>query len=109
MPLKKGKSKATISSNIKEMIESGFPKKQAIAASLTKAGKHKTRGKKMPKKQGYNARLDESLSMRRGSKKKKTQSYKDRRDESKGMKKAAGKRAYSSVSTMDKGRKKKRK
>jgi|TARA_R110002110_G_scaffold128865_2_gene308711 hypothetical protein len=51
------------------------------------------------KKQGYNARLDESLGARRG---KKSQSFKDRRDESKGAKKAAGKRAYSAVSTMDK-------
>ena len=53
------------------------------------------------KKQGYNARLDESL----GAKKwqgKKSQSLKARRDESKGAKKAAGKRAYSAVSTMDK-------
>ena len=51
------------------------------------------------KKQGYNARLDESLGVRKG---KKSQSLKSRRDESKGAKKAAGKRAYSAVSTMDK-------
>ena len=51
------------------------------------------------KKQGYNARLDESLGARNG---KKSQSLKARRDESKGAKKAAGKRAYSAVSTMDK-------
>ena len=51
------------------------------------------------KKQGYNARLDESLGARKG---KKSQSLKSRRDESKGAKKAAGKKAYSSVSTMDK-------
>jgi len=53
-------------------------------------------------KQGYNSRLDESLGARNG---KKTQSLKDRRDESKGAKKGAGKRAYSSVSTMDKPKK----
>jgi len=41
MPLKKGKSKAVVSSNIKEMIKSGYPQKQAIAASLNKAGKSK--------------------------------------------------------------------
>ena len=51
------------------------------------------------KKQGYNARLDESLGARRG---KKSQSFKARRDESKGMEKASGKRAYSAVKTMDK-------
>ncbi len=53
-------------------------------------------------KQGYNSRLDESLGARNG---KKTQNLKDRRDESKGAKKGAGKRAYSSVSTMDKPKK----
>jgi len=49
-------------------------------------------------KQGYNARLDESLGARRG---KKSQSFKARRDESKGMSKARGGRAYGAVRTMD--------
>jgi len=54
------------------------------------------------KKQGYNARLDESLGERnQGSK---SQSLKSRRDESKGTEKAMGKRAYSAVGTMDKGK-----
>lgn len=39
MPLKKGKSTKVISSNIKEMIKAGYPRKQAIAASLTTARK----------------------------------------------------------------------
>ena len=38
------------------------------------------------KKQGYNARLDESLGMRKGKESTKKQSMKDRRDESRGMK-----------------------
>ena len=54
------------------------------------------------KKQGYDARLDESLGARRGAESTKTQSFKARRDESKGEEKAAGKRAYSAVGTMDK-------
>ena len=54
------------------------------------------------KKQGYNARLDESLGARDGKESTKSQSMKSRRDESKGMEKAMGKRAYSSVGTMDK-------
>jgi len=59
---------------------------------------------KRPHKQGYDARLDESLGERhRGPKK---QSMKARRDESKGMEKAMGRRAYSSVHTMDKGSRK---
>lgn len=70
----------------------------------TKANQRKSKMKK--KKQGYNARLDESLAMRRGKKKK--QSMKARRDESKGMEKAMGKKAYSSVKTMDKKKKKKK-
>ena len=43
------------------------------------------------KKQGYNARLDESLGMKHG---KKTQSLKDRRDESKAMSKKLYGHAY---------------
>lgn len=60
------------------------------------------------KKQGYNARLDESLGMRRGKESTKKQTMKARRDESKGMEKAKGKRAYSAVKTMDKGSRKKK-
>ena len=59
-------------------------------------------GKSGAKKQGYNARLDESLGARDGAESTKSQSYKARRDESKGMEKASGKRAYSSVGTKDK-------
>ncbi len=58
-------------------------------------------GKSGAKKQGYNARLDESLGARRGAESTKSQSFKARRDESKGMEKASGKRAYSAVKTMD--------
>lgn len=45
MPLKSGKSKKVISSNIKEMVDSGYPKKQAVAASMNKAGKEKAKKK----------------------------------------------------------------
>ena len=41
MPLKKGKSQKTISSNIKEMMKAGHPQNQSIAAAMRMAGKPK--------------------------------------------------------------------
>ena len=64
-------------------------------------------GKSGAKKQGYDARLDESLGARRGAESTKSQSFKARRDESKGMEKSMGRRAYSAVKTMDKNKRKK--
>lgn len=47
MPLKKGSSQATISSNIREMRNAGHPINQAIAAALDEArrAKRKKKGK----------------------------------------------------------------
>ena len=45
MPLKSGKSQKIISKNIREMIKSGHPKDQAVAAAMRKAGKSKKKGK----------------------------------------------------------------
>lgn len=50
MPLKKGKSKAVVSANIREMMHSGHPQKQAIAAAMRKAGKPKPKAKAKGKK-----------------------------------------------------------
>ncbi len=74
-------------------------KKAMAHARAAKAKKHRK------KKQGYNARLDESLGMRHRGKHK--QSLKDRRDESKGEHKAVGRPAYSGTSTSRQGHLKK--
>lgn len=41
MPLKSGKSQKVISMNIRELIKSGRPSKQAIAIALDRAKKRK--------------------------------------------------------------------
>ena len=39
MPLKKGRSKKTVSANIRELRHSGYGERQAVAIALHKAGK----------------------------------------------------------------------
>ena len=46
MPLKKGSSKQTVSANIKELIKSGRPQKQAVAIALSEARRSGKKGKR---------------------------------------------------------------
>lgn len=47
MPLKRGSSQATISSNIREMVHAGRPRDQAVAAALNTARKTRATGGKV--------------------------------------------------------------
>ena len=46
MPLKKSSSKKAVSENIREMVKSGYPQKQAVAASLDNQRRAKKKKKK---------------------------------------------------------------
>jgi len=49
MPLKPGKSKKTVSANIRELRKSGRPQKQSVAIALSKARGGKKRKKRKKK------------------------------------------------------------
>lgn len=52
MPLKKGTSRKTFESNVREMMHAGHPQKQALAAAYSQQRRSRTRKRKhaMPKK-----------------------------------------------------------
>ena len=50
MPLHKGKSKSVVSSNIRELMHSGRPQKQAVAIAMSEAGKSRKKQRKHDKR-----------------------------------------------------------
>jgi len=46
MPLKKGKSKRTVSHNVKKLRSEGYPQKQSVAIALSTARRSKSKKKK---------------------------------------------------------------
>lgn len=105
--MKKSISKKAIK-HLKEDIK-GYNKERKYLKAEAKEDKElikDIKGSKKMKKQGYNARLDESLGARNKGKKK--QSLKSRRKESEGMEEAMERRKYSAAKSMDKGKRKKR-
>jgi hypothetical protein len=66
MPLKKGASKETISENISEMRDAGYPQKQAVAASLDQARKSGAKKRKMPRHMRGRGMISEKAAAKAG-------------------------------------------
>ncbi|MHB1951016.1 MAG: hypothetical protein ACYCQK_06025 [Acidiferrobacteraceae bacterium] len=75
MPLKKGRSRATVSENIKTEMAHGKPQKQAVAIALTAAGRSKYPQASGPKKSSGKS----AAKKRRAPPKKRTQKKTRRR------------------------------
>jgi hypothetical protein len=49
MPLRKGRQPKTITGNIRQLVQEGYSKSQAVAISLSKAGKKKKKTRRKTK------------------------------------------------------------
>jgi hypothetical protein len=56
MPLKRGSSQATISKNIAQLIEEGYPRNQAVAIAYRTAGKSRPKSRRKPARKASRAK-----------------------------------------------------
>lgn len=75
MPLREGKSNKVVSYNIAEMMKSGHPQNQAIAAALSNAGRSRADKLRKSKKPKEGSKAEEAGESKAFEKKEKENNY----------------------------------
>ena len=68
MPLKRGSSQATISKNIAQLIEEGYPRNQAVAIAYRTAGKSRPKSRAKPRRKPTRRRTRKSSRAKKSQK-----------------------------------------